>query len=450
MQPARAVLTRTDGPALNGALAGTGALLGVFSLPVSAGLLIALRRARHVHADRCSEELEVIPYSLPFREPYVTARGELERAESCSWSGFAARGSRASARPPRSPCEAAPASRRSRPRSASAAGRRCSMAGVEPGGSGRRSPAAATAAHRPQALAAVDIALHDLVGRAPGDPVWRLLGATRPRPVRLQRDPAGGQPGGDADDGARTGARRASGPSSSRSAWPGDVTQVATVRETLGPRGARSGSTPTAPGASTDAAERLTRARPVTTSSSPSSRSAPSSRWSSCAGGSRCGSRPTRASSPPSTPAARRELGACEVAAVKVAKVGGLGAALEIAEVIPSYLSSALEGPVGIAAGSPRRAGAARRGRRRRGRPRTRHRAALLGVDRAAGSTAERRSADRSTSAPGWASRSTKRRLRRGARLIYASAAWWIRPTATRRSPPRWPRSSRAPASSAP
>ena len=32
IKPARAVLTRTDGPALNGALAGTGALLGVFSL----------------------------------------------------------------------------------------------------------------------------------------------------------------------------------------------------------------------------------------------------------------------------------------------------------------------------------------------------------------------------------------------------------------------------------
>jgi 1,4-dihydroxy-2-naphthoate polyprenyltransferase len=41
VKPARAVLTRTDGPALNGALAGTGALLGVFSLTVSAGLLIA-------------------------------------------------------------------------------------------------------------------------------------------------------------------------------------------------------------------------------------------------------------------------------------------------------------------------------------------------------------------------------------------------------------------------
>jgi 1,4-dihydroxy-2-naphthoate octaprenyltransferase len=41
IRPARAVLTRTDGPALNGALAGTGALLGIFSLLVSAGLLIA-------------------------------------------------------------------------------------------------------------------------------------------------------------------------------------------------------------------------------------------------------------------------------------------------------------------------------------------------------------------------------------------------------------------------
>ena len=39
--PLRAVATRTDGPSLNGALAGTGALLGAFSLLVTAGLLIA-------------------------------------------------------------------------------------------------------------------------------------------------------------------------------------------------------------------------------------------------------------------------------------------------------------------------------------------------------------------------------------------------------------------------
>jgi 1,4-dihydroxy-2-naphthoate octaprenyltransferase len=40
-RPAAAVLDRTDGPALNGALAGTGALLAAFSVLVSLGLLIA-------------------------------------------------------------------------------------------------------------------------------------------------------------------------------------------------------------------------------------------------------------------------------------------------------------------------------------------------------------------------------------------------------------------------
>jgi 1,4-dihydroxy-2-naphthoate octaprenyltransferase len=41
VKPMRAMSNRTDGPALNGALAGTGAVLGVFSLLVSAGLLIS-------------------------------------------------------------------------------------------------------------------------------------------------------------------------------------------------------------------------------------------------------------------------------------------------------------------------------------------------------------------------------------------------------------------------
>ncbi len=41
IKPLRTMSNRTDGPALNAALAGTGALLGVFSLLVSAGLLLA-------------------------------------------------------------------------------------------------------------------------------------------------------------------------------------------------------------------------------------------------------------------------------------------------------------------------------------------------------------------------------------------------------------------------
>ncbi|HEY8083195.1 MAG TPA: mandelate racemase/muconate lactonizing enzyme family protein [Solirubrobacterales bacterium] len=43
-------------------------------------------------------------------------------------------------------------------------------------------------------------------------------------------------------------------------------------------------------------------------------------------------------------------INACELAGLKLSKVGGPEEAIEIAEVIPSYLSSALDGPVGIAA----------------------------------------------------------------------------------------------------
>jgi O-succinylbenzoate synthase len=42
--------------------------------------------------------------------------------------------------------------------------------------------------------------------------------------------------------------------------------------------------------------------------------------------------------------------GACDLATVKLAKVGGLGRAAGIAAELPVYMSSALDGPVGIAA----------------------------------------------------------------------------------------------------
>ena len=41
---------------------------------------------------------------------------------------------------------------------------------------------------------------------------------------------------------------------------------------------------------------------------------------------------------------------ACTFATAKLAKVGGIGTASAIGQVIPTYLSSALDGPVGIAA----------------------------------------------------------------------------------------------------
>ena len=43
-------------------------------------------------------------------------------------------------------------------------------------------------------------------------------------------------------------------------------------------------------------------------------------------------------------------IGACALTGIKLSKVGGPEEAIAIAEVLPSYLSSALDGPVGIAA----------------------------------------------------------------------------------------------------
>ena len=43
-------------------------------------------------------------------------------------------------------------------------------------------------------------------------------------------------------------------------------------------------------------------------------------------------------------------MGACDLVGLKLSKVGGPEPAIEIAEVVPCFLSSALDGPVGIAA----------------------------------------------------------------------------------------------------
>jgi len=45
-------------------------------------------------------------------------------------------------------------------------------------------------------------------------------------------------------------------------------------------------------------------------------------------------------------------LGACEFTGIKLSKVGGPEDALRIADVLPAYVTSALDGPVGIAAGA--------------------------------------------------------------------------------------------------
>lgn len=292
------------------------------------------------------EELEVIPYSLPFREPYVTARGELTerrlilvriRGEGLEGLG-----------------ETAALSLRggvSIDAIVNEIRDRCWPALLD-GGVDRDRIWSAMARCRnrgasAQAVAAVDIALHDLVGQATGEPVWRLLGASEAKPVVCNAtlpaaNPAATQVMSEEwrSQGFRTFKLKVG--------LAGDVTQVATVRQTLG---AEVAIRVDANGAWSvgDARDRLQALvthrielaeQPVGTfEQMVEVRRAVDVRFSA-----------DESIVSPFDARRAEELGACEIAAVKVAKVGGLGAALEIAEVMPSYLSSALEGPVGITA----------------------------------------------------------------------------------------------------
>jgi o-succinylbenzoate synthase len=292
------------------------------------------------------EEIEVIPYSLPFREPYITARGELHdrklilvriRGEGVEgWGETAALSLRGGigieriAAEIRDRCWPGLLEGDVDPKRIWSAIARCRNRGASA-----------------QAVAAVDIALHDLVGRASGDPVWRLLGAQEAAPVTCNATLPAANPSATR---AMLQGWRAEGFQTFKLkvGLAGDVTQVATVRQALGDEIAirvdANGAWSVDDAA--DRLEALARHRielaeqPVGTFEQMVELRR------------RVPVRVAADESLVSPFDARRakELGACDVAAVKVAKVGGLGKALEIAETMPSYLSSSLEGPVGIAA----------------------------------------------------------------------------------------------------
>ena len=155
--------TRTDGPSLNGALAGTGQLQLAFCVLLSAGLLaLTLSRARGS---------TVTPVRLALRAPLRTAWGELREREllqvRLAWSATATSGVGEAA-----PLE--PLRRRAARRRRGGAGR------LRRGAARRRrrapatpscSPPARPSATCPQALAAIDLALWDRAGRRAGRPV---------------------------------------------------------------------------------------------------------------------------------------------------------------------------------------------------------------------------------------------------------------------------------------
>lgn len=300
--------------------------------------------------------VEVIPIALPFRERYRTASGDLDARSMAivrlhADSGIVGLG------------ESVPMSLRGGPDLAQVAGDLQSAgevivaSGVElPDGGGvaevrgwawemlercRRSGTGR------QAICGLDIAMHDLAGQVLGLPMWRLLGAPDVQEVSCNATIDASEPQRAADHAA---AQRASGFSvfKVKVGSGDDGGRVAAVRATIGDaariridaNGAWDALTAAGrladlgrfglelveqPCADLDGlvAVRGATAVPVVADESVSSVE------DACeAAGAR----------------------ACDAVTIKLSKVGGPLEALRIAAVVPSYLSSALDGPIGIAA----------------------------------------------------------------------------------------------------
>jgi len=285
--------------------------------------------------------VEAVPYALPFREPYVTARGRLERREMVlvrlqTDEGVEGLGE-AVAMSLRGGTDASSLAHEVTERTDAL------LAGTEPG----RQEAPPTAGMSPAAAAAVEIALLDLVAKTAEEPLWRTLGAESVSPVTCNATLVAGPPAAVAADASRW-AERGFETFKLKVGVPGDVGQVEAVREAVGPK-ARLRVDANGVWTPTDAVLRLTAMERHGIELAEQ----PASDLEDLAAVRNQTAIPIAADESVNTPEeARRasELGACQLATVKLAKVGGMGQARAIAGALPVYLSSALDGPVGIAA----------------------------------------------------------------------------------------------------
>jgi L-alanine-DL-glutamate epimerase-like enolase superfamily enzyme len=298
------------------------------------------------------ERLEVVPYALPFKEPYVTARGRLERRElvlvRIHAEGLAGLG------------EAVPLALRGGDSLAGIVadlernGVLLADAEVDPA-FWARPTALLLAGTSTQAAAAIEIALLDLAGKVAGDPAWRLLGAPDARPLRCNATLTAGKP----EEVARQGlawAERGFDTFKLKVGMAGDVEQVLATRDAVGP-GARLRVDANGSWTVEDAARQLAAMGPLELAEEPVVGLEAMARLRND------GHLPPANDGETQLPLVADEsvtsladaeraddLGACDFATVKIAKVGGPIAALAVARALRVYLSSALDGPVGIAA----------------------------------------------------------------------------------------------------
>jgi o-succinylbenzoate synthase len=278
---------------------------------------------------------EVIPYALPFREPYVTARGELRRREMVllrlrDSDGVVGLG------------EAVPLSLRGGANLETVARELEALAEtvvLDPGGFAEDVAAAALSA---PARCAAETALWDLEQRAPGG----AAAAQRP-PVPCNATLVAGEPAAVAADAERW-AAAGFGTFKLKLGAGDDVGQVRAVREALGPA-ARIRVDANAAWSLEQAAGVLAAIEPLGIELAEQ----PVATLAEMAALARRTAVPLAAdeivTNAEEAAAAARER-ACAVTGVKLSKVGGRREAEAIARELPVYYSSALDGPVGIAA----------------------------------------------------------------------------------------------------
>jgi o-succinylbenzoate synthase len=293
------------------------------------------------------ESVETIPYALRFREPYVSSRGHLERRESILVRVRAAGGpaglGEATPLTLRGGADLETIERELRERCAPiVVGKKLTkgyLAGLIAAlrGSGVSAPA----------LGGIDMALHDLAAKIEGVPVWALLGAPRFEPVRCNATLPAGEP----DQIARLASgwvERGFGTLKLKVGLAHDRELAAAVRGAVGSR-IRIRLDANGAWTAEEATRRLGELEPheieLVEQPAPTLADLATIR--------RRTRIPIAADESVAAAAEAAEavrLGACELATAKLAKVGGIAGALAVAAEIPTYLSSALDGPVAIAA----------------------------------------------------------------------------------------------------
>ena len=300
------------------------------------------------------ERGELVPFALPFVRPYVTARGSLERREMIlvrlhTDEGVVGLG------------EAVPLAMRGGDdlarveRRLSRALRRLSaadvsdFAGEEPLRAAIDALVHAVAGRRlpPPVAAALEMALFDLAGKAAGMPVWQLLGAEAPALVRCNATLVAGSPDEVATS-AEAWKSQGFGTFKLKLGIGDDLRQVATVREALGPDVAiRVDANGTWSRADAIAIVRELEPLDVELVEEPTSGLRDMATVA-AATGIPIAADESVATGKEASRAARSR--ACELVTAKLAKTGGAGGVAGIAKHLPVYLSSALDGAVGIAA----------------------------------------------------------------------------------------------------